>query len=235
MGKLMPSSVNTAPTFLQKDPALKKLFQVDIPELAASNPYLMHGMLTASALHLAHTQIEQRQSWKALAFSHYKQALAGVRPELSNLTESNSQPVFTLLVMISTVSMSTSRFLHLDKAEPSFSVPDIIEPIVHVRGVSKVGQVAFNWLNARPAQTLRDVVPNWDSKTQQSLIVEELRPTPLIASQFKAVRDLVGSSHAPFSRLSCIFEAVNTLQSIYLEVAKELEDVGRLHPGTVWK
>lgn len=70
----------------------QKLWQTFVPTEAASHPFLMHGILALSALHLASDSgrsQETRREHRAVALRHHEYSIALFRPLLNKITAQN--------------------------------------------------------------------------------------------------------------------------------------------------
>jgi hypothetical protein len=80
---------------------LKRTWSVLAPKEAIRNTYLMHQMLTFSALHLAHHQPLERSEYHALAIHHQDLAIKAMRPQLHNIVPENASLLFATSTLIS--------------------------------------------------------------------------------------------------------------------------------------
>jgi hypothetical protein len=71
------------------DAASRQIWRSDMPTLAAKHPFLKHGILACSALHLAFLNPLERQRYQLLAAHHQSIALPGFRSEVFNATIDN--------------------------------------------------------------------------------------------------------------------------------------------------
>jgi hypothetical protein len=79
-----------------------KIFQHAFPEMAFTHPFLMHGILALSALHLAHLRPENSQVYIIASDAHHQQAIVGYRDALSSITPQNCHAcaAFSLLLNV---------------------------------------------------------------------------------------------------------------------------------------
>ncbi|KAJ5496285.1 hypothetical protein N7463_008272 [Penicillium fimorum] len=109
-----------------------------VPEEALSHPFLMHGILALSALHLARTGPEptRRASYLNRAVGHQNQALALFRELLGGVKESNAKAMFAFAGI---VVIYTFAFPHTpDVQDPWSCVDDLYQVLVLTRGVQQV-------------------------------------------------------------------------------------------------
>jgi hypothetical protein len=82
---------------ISRNDAVEWIWHAVIPREAMHHPFLMHGILALSALHLAFTSGgATKESYLMTARSHRRQARMGLAKVEANLTESNSNAVFAL-------------------------------------------------------------------------------------------------------------------------------------------
>jgi hypothetical protein len=109
-----------------------------VPEEALSHPFLMHGILALSALHLARTGPDpsRRASYLNRAVAHQNQALALFREMLGDVKESNAKAMFAFAGI---VVIYTFAFPHTPDAQDPWScVDDLYQVLVLTRGVQQV-------------------------------------------------------------------------------------------------
>ncbi|CAG7917328.1 unnamed protein product [Penicillium olsonii] len=109
-----------------------------VPEEALSHPFLMHGILALSALHLARTGPEpsRRASYLNRAVAHQNQALALFRGLLGDINEENAKAIFAFagIVVIYTFGFPNTPGVQ----DPWASVDDIYQVLVLTRGTQQV-------------------------------------------------------------------------------------------------
>ncbi|KAJ5951716.1 uncharacterized protein N7479_010129 [Penicillium vulpinum] len=109
-----------------------------VPEEALSHPFLMHGILALSSLHLARTgpELTRRASYLNRAVAHQNQALALFRELLGDVKESNAKAMFAFAGI---VVIYTFAFPHTPDAQDPWScVDDLYQVLVLTRGVQQV-------------------------------------------------------------------------------------------------
>ena len=71
-----------------------------MPHLGLGHPYLMHGILALSALHMATLQPDRRAEFTAKAALHEQHALPVFRTAVSNLSKENSHAIFAFSALV---------------------------------------------------------------------------------------------------------------------------------------
>jgi hypothetical protein len=64
------------------------------PQIAFQHPFVMHGILSLSALHLAYRQLHERQRLVCIAAYHHNIALQGFQQGISQMSDDNSDALF---------------------------------------------------------------------------------------------------------------------------------------------
>ncbi|KAI9738043.1 MAG: hypothetical protein M1818_005471 [Claussenomyces sp. TS43310] len=84
-------------------------WEKEVPQLANSCDYLMHGLLATAALHLAYLNPEQRDRYEYLSTHHRTQALGPFRQDLSNITLENCNHLFAFSGLMIIAQFAPSR------------------------------------------------------------------------------------------------------------------------------
>ena len=98
---------------------LSSFLEKDMPILALSCDYLMHGILCTAALHRAYLDQDQQAKYELLAMQHQNAALVPFRNAISNITAENCNQVFTfslLLILAHFVDLASPKPLFLPSA-----------------------------------------------------------------------------------------------------------------------
>lgn len=66
-------------------------WQVEVPQLACSHPFLMHSLLAISCLHLARHSMDRRGYYRTIAAEHQNKALPAYRSIVSDLARSRNE------------------------------------------------------------------------------------------------------------------------------------------------
>lgn len=109
-----------------------------VPEEGLAHPFLMHGILALSALHLARTSPEpsRRTAYLNRAVAHQNQALVLFRELLSDVNESNAKAMFAFAAI---VVVYTFGFPHTpDVQDPWTCIDDLYQVLVLTRGIQQV-------------------------------------------------------------------------------------------------
>ncbi|PWY78125.1 C6 zinc finger domain protein [Aspergillus sclerotioniger CBS 115572] len=114
------------------------IWRARAPEEALAHPFLMHGLLALSALHIARTRpdVRQRPTYLSTAVAHQTQALALFRELLSDINASNSKAMFAFasVVVYYTFGLPHSP----ESSDPWTIVDDLVQIFTLARGVQQV-------------------------------------------------------------------------------------------------
>ncbi|PLB49614.1 C6 zinc finger domain protein [Aspergillus steynii IBT 23096] len=136
--ELMMQWCNSTYQSLTRARQTEYIWRCCVPEEALSHPFLMHGILALSALHLARTKSDHRGPvYLDTAVGHQNRALAFFRDRLSDINESNAKAMFAFA---SVVVMYALAFPHPPEADndPWTCVDDLTQVFVLARGVHEV-------------------------------------------------------------------------------------------------
>ncbi|KAF5556385.1 C6 zinc finger [Fusarium phyllophilum] len=73
---------------------VQKLWQVDIPHIGFSFPFVIHAILALSSMHMAHELPDEHQAHWASGIELQQQAVTGAQNALNNITTENCTAVF---------------------------------------------------------------------------------------------------------------------------------------------
>ncbi|GKZ60826.1 hypothetical protein AnigIFM49718_007186 [Aspergillus niger] len=107
-------------------------------EEAITHPFLLHGLLALSSLHIARTKhdTQQRPIYLSTAVAHQAQALALFRERLSDINSSNARAMFAFA---SVVVYYTFGLPHApESSDPWANVDDLIQIFTLARGVQHI-------------------------------------------------------------------------------------------------
>lgn len=110
----------------------------NVPEEGLAHPFLMHGILALSALHLAQTGTEpsRRAAYLNRAVAHQNQALALFRGLLNDVNDGNAKAMFAFasIVVVYTFGFPTTP----DVQDAWACIDDLYQVLVLTRGIQQV-------------------------------------------------------------------------------------------------
>ncbi|KAF2669274.1 hypothetical protein BT63DRAFT_256252 [Microthyrium microscopicum] len=199
-------TTNTVKEFSAMGSGMIILWKEGLPGLAMEHPYLMNGILSLSAFHMAYQRPTERV-WVQHALKYQNTALNQLRLTLSNITSKNFHAVFGLVIILSLSSMSHSRSTsHGDEIAP---IADILEPVMHNRGVFKLLCFGHRWYLDGPLVALRGagMVTGMPTKLNEAT-----------RNQFNRLRNWMGKSCADVDIRQCLFTTLDRLETTFAEV-----------------
>ncbi|KAH7029596.1 uncharacterized protein B0I36DRAFT_291401 [Microdochium trichocladiopsis] len=174
-------TVSTAAT-LSSEPIVRSWFQVEVPQLAFTHPFVLSSVLALAASHLAHFRPEARRRYATEAAARHTVATSLASPLLSKITASNAVPLYCFSILTLFISFASRR-----EDEELFSRNDSVVPswLNLFRGVRTVlesnnrhiltSKIAFLF------GTSTTVNKKWDSHQSEPEALEDFR-TYIVAS-----------------------------------------------------
>ena len=145
-------------TALSRDDTTREIWKEVIPEEAVKHPFLMHGMLALSALHIARLSSDKRRAeYMAIAVGHQNRALALFRPLLRDVNASNCNATFALSSIVTVFA-----FAFTQPSGPMgtlAAVDDLCQVFLLARGMQHILNASLSWVmdgKLRPLLTLED-------------------------------------------------------------------------------
>jgi hypothetical protein len=130
---------------------ISRPWERELPVLALSCDYLMHGILAAAALHLAYLYPDSRDKYEILSTQHQDLALKPFRHAMSNVTPENCNHLFafsTLLTVFNVVPFRSTEFLV--QFSDRLSDNGLSNWIVFIRGCASIFQQAQSHIKSGP-------------------------------------------------------------------------------------
>ena len=131
-----------------------------VPSLALSFPYLRHGLLALSAMHVRLTSPPNLQSFYLdLARQHLDQALESYIPQLAATTEQSCPALFAFSVLLPALSLSFLQSVDTDLQGTGY-VAEFVQTWNFLLGATAVAREARPWIASSPVSplmTLRDM------------------------------------------------------------------------------
>jgi hypothetical protein len=120
-------------------------FQTVVPKIALSHPFLMHGLLALSALHLIQLNkgSDRCKTYVELATSHQTLALALFRKELNNINPSNCQAMFAFSSIATILAFAFAQSTGVQSLAP---IDEMLQISNLCRGIFEILQTAREWI-----------------------------------------------------------------------------------------
>ena len=142
-------------------------WQSVFPQMALDHPYMMHGIFSVAALHLAHLQSETSEKHLLTAARHHNIALRGFQDTLGNVTDQNSDSLFACS-NLNVIYVLRTSVEHCSNERPNSDSTDRIsqalgaEWIPMLRGVEAVLSSVYPRVAVGPLRAMLDI-GNWDA------------------------------------------------------------------------
>ncbi|KIW27205.1 uncharacterized protein PV07_06964 [Cladophialophora immunda] len=133
---------------------LAPMWQVTVPGLALSQPFLRHGVLALAAMHIRCTSpLPLQTKYLDLASQHQDRALEGYIPQLENITAENCHALFAFSALLLAIQYSFISVLdsEIDGHEYIAEVASVFEYVIGATVIAFEGEV---WLRQGGMQPL---------------------------------------------------------------------------------
>lgn len=198
---------NSTHKSLTRGPRLDSIWRYLVTEEALSQPFLMHGLLALSALHLARTKRDNSATYISTAVAHQNQALALFRERLDDINPSNAKAMFAFSSIVVVYAFSSTQ--PSDSSDLSTSLDDLCQVLVLARGVQEVINKASSSLwesSFRPILRVDSYTPYLPDSARSAL--EQLREANRVCGTQDATHDTASYGQV-IDNLSEEFSAVH--------------------------
>lgn len=132
----------------------ERSWQVDMPQIACKQPFLMRGILAMSALHMSRARPEERQKYLVRAVYHQNIALPSYRYVIddfrNNMTEENCHAVIGFASLTSAYAFAEPHPFGGNRVAGVSSQTGVPEWLHLLRGARKILDVRKEWLVKGP-------------------------------------------------------------------------------------
>ncbi|KIW71310.1 hypothetical protein PV04_03491 [Phialophora macrospora] len=152
------------------------IWRVAVPALALDQPFLRHGLLALSSMHLRHTATAPLQSrYVDLASQHQARALAGYIPELRTITSDNCHALFAFSALLLPIQYSFISAMdgEIDTEEVLGEITSVFDSVIGATVIAFHGEA---WLRSgvlRPLMTRttdpENILPHLVKEPQNAL------------------------------------------------------------------
>ncbi|KAL1310744.1 hypothetical protein AAFC00_000997 [Neodothiora populina] len=160
--------MQTGPSLVNSS-ALQRVWQTGVIDLALKNTFLMHTVLSLSAMHLAYLRQNDSAAYSVQAANHQDVGLAGFRAELQQFSENNCHALFASSILVIFYIPASSGTSINDDMASSFLHETLFVAIIDwirlIRGCHHIIERGRRWLEQGPTALL---VPRraWYSTTE---------------------------------------------------------------------
>ena len=119
----------------------ESFWQIEVPQLACSHPFLMHSLLAISCLHLARRSMDRRDYYHMIAAEHQNKALPAYRSIVSDLARSRDEQKASAMIAFATlipIYAVLSPLADFPLSEGDRVLAHTIEVFSLIRGVTEV-------------------------------------------------------------------------------------------------
>ena len=206
--KCKSTRVNNRCTPILMSPSWKEY----IPAQALKHPFLMHGILAISALHLAYLQQWNSPRYLGLCDKHQTIALKEYRTILfSNINAEVADALFALAATISVSSMARACASAEAAGDPkAMTMEDVGELFFLTRGVRDVMQVTHDHIHRGPLSRLFDAHRMPEG-------TEIVLPTE-VSDQFTALKQMLANCGLDHEALTHCQSALTDLEEVYRNI-----------------
>ncbi|OQE13236.1 hypothetical protein PENFLA_c052G10715 [Penicillium flavigenum] len=125
-------------------------WQVLIPKLAFEHEFLLHGIFSIAALHMAATTADPQQvlSYLDTALQCNELAFAPFREALAHLTPDNCDAVFAQSAIVTIIGIALPRLNAQHRGESCSMIETMMTVFELLQGASKISQISKSWRQA---------------------------------------------------------------------------------------
>ena len=222
-------------------------WQVEVPQLACSHPFLMHSLLAISCLHIARHSMDRQGCYRTIAAQHQDKALPAYRSMVSDLARSrNEQKTCAMVVFASLIPIYSvlSPPADVQLSESSRVLAHAIEVFSLLRGATEVvGVLGVCPMVSRARAVAGNIELSLNPEDARLAILNPLISRDLVLSPSEADKISQASSTALHLLRSCfamLFVAskpVSIMRTLTLWVESIpktfLEALSELQPGAL--
>ncbi|KAJ5110904.1 hypothetical protein N7532_001439 [Penicillium argentinense] len=156
--ELVMQWVNQTHRLFARNEETRKVWEMPVLQEALQAPFLMHGILALSALHISHLKNDGVHSeWLNTAIAHKNTALAMFSEQLSNISQANAKAMMSFAGLA--VAFSLASTLNLEKSGDGPSLGALTDIFTLSRGVRIVVNAEAEFLTQSNFAPLFDVTP----------------------------------------------------------------------------
>ncbi|KAG2419080.1 hypothetical protein HFD88_002184 [Aspergillus terreus] len=208
-----------------------------VMEEAVAWPFLMHGILSLSALHLARLRPDNRATYLSLSVAHQDPGLSSFREQILQITPANAKAmfVFSSIVVAFAFGYSVTASPQDQGLEiHTTSLEELLRVLLLARGVIHISKVASEWIqesNLAPVFNFKhpdvavpdDVAQALDTLDALNLHCQSDSLTDTREAYQKAIGELRVLSYTVFSGHPTLTLAVGWAIRLSKEVLKDLQ------------
>jgi hypothetical protein len=179
----------------------------------------MHGLLAASACHIAHLRPDAAEHYINIAVYHHTSAITLYRPLLNDVSQGNCAPLVAFSAMLGFLSLAIPQtsLPQQDSSTATFLVQNIFDMFGLLRGVKTLLASAWEWIRDTPVAVLL------------SLPLDEEASSPLEPGAEATLNSLEARIHTEAESENMKAEYLEALK--YFRKCYPCGDIENLHQG----
>lgn len=207
----------------------KHIWATYVPQQAMKYPFVMHGLLATSALHLAFLHRHRSSHYLQLSDKHQTVALREYRTLLdSDINAENADALFILASIISVTNMARAcEEAEVADIPRTMGIDSITEFFFLTRGVRDVIYAAYEYIQAGPMTAIFDA--------QKVPAGEIVTLPPEVMQQFRAINQLLDTWGLDPEALTHCRNALNELIDTVYKSITYFAPTEIITTGTVWR
>ncbi|KAJ5526780.1 hypothetical protein N7513_010939 [Penicillium frequentans] len=176
--------INHTHKFAARSEKTRKVWEMPVLEEALNSPFLMHGILALSALHLSHLREDGRHvMWLDIAIAHKNTALVMFSDQLRNITKSNAKAMMVFAGLAFAFSLASAVDIGTKEDGPGLNA--LTDVFILARGVQTVLDAETDFLRQSNFKPLFDTtVPEVDIPENILAAFDRLEQLQLQCSQW---------------------------------------------------
>jgi hypothetical protein len=109
--ELLHHFITTTSATLATHNPTQQIWQVSIPKIATTHPYLIHGIVAATSLHLSglHNEPDAKRAYINIALDQINASLSHYRKDVANITAENCEALFAFSTLTVVFIFRTAR------------------------------------------------------------------------------------------------------------------------------
>jgi hypothetical protein len=209
------------------DTTLRHLWQEHVPLEASRYPFLMHGLLAFTALHLALSLPSRATEYARICDEHEAKALAPYRHALKGMPKGglNALFAFSSILCMSSMAKANLRASQASGLPDRITLNDICELLYLTRGVREIKETSSEALFRGPFWVM--LLGNGFHTEESAVLPHELRKT------LRGLGLMVHESCVDAEQLHFCAEALRLLGRMY-KAAVFFQSRGELQLSHVW-
>lgn len=199
---------------ISQDAEFAQPFQREVPKIAISHPFLMHGILALSSLHLAYLSKhgDRVNEYVELAAGHQTLALALFRKELDNITPSNSAALFVFSSIATVLAFASPQITGMHSLSP---IDEMLQISTLCRGIAEILQKSKGWMANSSDSWVTDMLSSRNRSVEMQPLPADIEAK--LSLVYKLNADLTRTGFNIEEAVACE-EAITALSSSFQQL-----------------